>query len=108
MQTAGSRFGTECGRLRGVTLASRDLEHETTKRSEVVSLDSKNMIEDKKNILRSATVPDHRAVGISRSELLLLLDGFHERLDAFFEEIRTLPQTTARLKAGNRRSAASE
>ena len=74
----------------------------------MVSLDSKNMIEDKKNILRSATVPDHMAVGISRSELLLLLDGFHERLDAFFEEIRTLPQTTARLKAGNRRSAASE
>jgi hypothetical protein len=62
----------------------------------VGSVDGKDMIEDEKKILRSAAVPDQKAVGISRSELLLLLDGFHEKLEASFEEIRTLPQTTAR------------
>jgi hypothetical protein len=39
---------------------------------------------------------DHNEAGISRSELLLLLGDLHERLDTVFEEIRALPQTTAR------------
>jgi hypothetical protein len=62
----------------------------------VGSLDGKDMIEDKKKTPRSAAVADQKAVGISRSELLLLLDAFHEKIDASFEEIRTLPQTMAR------------
>ena len=65
------------------------------------SLDGKNIIENGKNIHRSAAETDHLTAGISRSELLLLLNAFHERLDGFFEEIRTLRQTTARLKARN-------
>jgi len=51
---------------------------------------------------------DHNEVGISRSELLLLLGDLHERLNAVFEEIRALPQTTARLKARRRESAVPE
>ena len=35
------------------------------------------------------TVPNDR--GLSRSELLLILQRFHEQLDAFFEDIRTVP-----------------
>jgi len=66
------------------------------------------MIETTKSIRRWATMTDHNEVGISRSELLLLLGGLHERLDAVFEEIRALPQTTARLKARTRRSTTSE
>jgi hypothetical protein len=66
------------------------------------------MIENTKSIPRWATMTDHNEVGISRSELLLLLRDLHERLDAVFEEIRALPQTTARLKARTRRSTASE
>ena len=54
------------------------------------------MNEDKKKTPRSAAMTDQKALGISRSELLLLLDGFHEQLEASFEEIRTLSQTTAR------------
>ena len=72
------------------------------------SLDGKNMIENEKNIHRSAAETDHLTAGISSSELLQLLNAFHERLDGFFEEIRTLPQTTARLKARNGQSAVSE
>ena len=60
------------------------------------SLDGKDMIEDKKKPPRSAAVADQKAVGISRSELLLLLDAFHEKIEASFEEVRTLSQTTAR------------
>lgn len=83
--------------------------HARTKRGEGDTLNGKQVIEDRNNILHSAAESDDdREIGISRSELLFLLDGFHERLDAFFEEVRTLPQTTARLKAGNRRSAVPE
>ena len=79
-----------------------------TQRSEVGSLDGKNIIENEKNILRSAAETDHLTAGISRSELLLLLNDFHERLDGFFEEILTLPQTTARLKVLNGQSPVPE
>lgn len=48
------------------------------------------MIEDKKKTPRSTAVADQKAVGISRSELLSLLDAFHEKMDASFEEIRIL------------------
>lgn len=72
------------------------------------SLDGKNIIENGKNIQRSAAETDHLTAGISRSELLLLLNAFHERLDGFFEEIRILPQTTARLKARNGQAVVSE
>jgi hypothetical protein len=71
-------------------------------------LDFKNIIENGKNIHGSAAETDHLTARISRSDLLLLLNAFHERLDGFFEEIRTLPQTTARLKAHNGDSVVSE
>jgi hypothetical protein len=74
----------------------------------VGSLNGRNMIENGKNIHRSATETDHMTAGISRSELLQLLNAFHKRLDGFFEEIRTLPQTTARLKARTGQSVVSE
>jgi hypothetical protein len=66
------------------------------------------MIENGQNIHGSATETDHLTAGISRSQLLPLLNAFHERLDGLFEEIRTLPQTTARLKARNGQSVISE
>jgi len=66
------------------------------------------MIENTKSIPRSVAQTDQEEVGISRSESLLLLGDLQERLNALFEEIRTLPQTTARLKARRRRSTASE
>ena len=91
-----------------LSLLHKQAEHATSKRGATGNLDSKNMIENTKSILSSAAKTDHNEVGISRSELLLLLGGLHERLDAVFEEIRTLPQTTARLKARTRRSTASE
>jgi hypothetical protein len=72
------------------------------------SLDGKNMIENGKNIHRSAAETDHLTAGISWSELLLLLNAFQERLDGLFKEIQTLPQTTARLRARNGQSAVSE
>ena len=90
------------------SLLPKRAEHATRKRGAAGNLDSKNMIENTKSILRSATETDHNEAGVSRSELLLLLGDLHERLDAVFEEIRTLPQTTARLKARTRRSTASE
>ena len=65
------------------------------------SLDGRNMIETGKNIHCSAAETDHLTAGISRSELLLLLNAFHERLDGLFKEIQALPQTTAQLS--NRR-----
>lgn len=71
-------------------------------------LDVKNIIENGKNIHGSAAETDHLTAGISRSDLLLLLNAFHERLDGFFEEIRTLPQTTARVEAHNVESVVSE
>ena len=71
-------------------------------------LDVKNIIENMKNINGSAAETDHLTAGISRSDLLLLLNAFHERLDGFFEEIRILPQTTARLEAHNVESVVSE
>ena len=91
-----------------LSLLPKRAEYATSKRGEASNLDRNNMIENTKSILRSATKTDHNEVGISRSELLLLLGDLHERLDAVFEEIRTLPQTTARLKARTRRSTASE
>ncbi len=66
------------------------------------------MIENTKSIPRSAAMTDNNDVGISRSELLLLLGDLCKRLDAVFDEIRALPQTTARLKARTRRSTALE
>ncbi len=89
-------------------LLRKTAEHATTKRGGAGSLDGNNMNEDRTNTLRLPARTDHIEVSISRSELLLLLGGLHERLDAFFEEIQTLPQTTTRLNAGKRRSAASE
>lgn len=39
------------------------------------SLDGRNMIENGKHIHRSATETDHLTAGISRSELLLLMNA---------------------------------
>jgi hypothetical protein len=91
-----------------LSLLPKRAAYATSKSGETSNLDSNNMIENTKSILRSETETDHNEAGISRSELLLLLGDLHERLDAVFEEIRTLPQTTARLKARTRRSTASE
>jgi hypothetical protein len=66
------------------------------------------MTEDRKNVLPSLDQTYDRNVRISPSELLSLLDSFHGRLDSFFEEMRTLPETTAQQKAGNSRSLTSE
>jgi hypothetical protein len=70
--------------------------------------DSKNTIVNQKNIRRSWADTNDTAAGMSRAELLLLLDGFHERLDTCFEDLRTLPQTTTRLRARSRQSTASD
>ena len=71
-------------------------------------VDGKIMIEDRNNVLLSPDQTSDRNVRISPSELRSLLDSFHERLDAFFEEMRSLPEATARQKAGNSRSLMSE
>jgi hypothetical protein len=71
-------------------------------------MDGRNMIDDMKNALRSAGEANHKKAGTSRSEFLLMLRGLHERLDACFQEILTLPKTMARHKARTRRSAESE
>ena len=47
------------------------------------------MTEDRKNVLPSPDQTHDRNVRISPSELLSLLDTFHEKVDAFFEEMRT-------------------
>jgi hypothetical protein len=54
--------------------------------------------------------PDQRNKGnvqISPSEFLSLLGRFHERLDALLDDMRTLPEPTARHKAGAHRSSVS-
>ena len=55
-------------------------------------VDDKIMTEDRKHVLPSPDLTSDMNVRISRSELLSLLDSFHERLDAFFEEMRSLPE----------------
>ena len=67
-------------------------------------MDGKMMTEDGKNV---PPLPDRihdRDVRISSSELLSLLGRFHEKLNALFDEMRTIPESTARQKAGNSRS----
>ena len=54
------------------------------------------MTEDRKHVLPSPDLTSDMNVRISPSELLSLLDRFHERLDAFFEEMRSLPVGTPR------------
>lgn len=72
------------------------------------SLDGKNRIDHGNHMRRPAAETHHVTPGISRSELLLLLNAFHERLDGYFEDLRTLPHTAARLKARNGHPAVSE
>jgi hypothetical protein len=60
-------------------------------RDERRRVDGKIMSEDRKNVLPSPDLTSDMNVRISPSELLSLLDSFHERLDAFFEEMRSLP-----------------
>jgi hypothetical protein len=91
-----------------LSLLRERAEHATTKRGATGNLDSNNTIENTKSTPRWTTITDHNEVGISRSQLLLLLGDLHERLNAVFEEIRALPQATARLKARRRRSAVAE
>jgi hypothetical protein len=74
----------------------------------VGSLNGENITENGENLHRSAVQTDHLTADIARSELLLSLNDFHERLDGIFEEIRTLPQTMARRKARNCQSAVPE
>jgi hypothetical protein len=69
---------------------------------------STTLIENRKDVTRFLTVTDGNATHISRSELLMLLEGLHEKLNACFEDLRRLPQTTARFEARNRQSTSSE
>jgi hypothetical protein len=55
-------------------------------------VDDKIMTEDRKHVLPSPDLTSDMNVRISPSELLSLLDCFRERLDAFFEEMRSLPE----------------
>jgi len=75
-------------------------------RDVAANLDGNSTTENAKSTPRWTMMIDHNEVGVSRSELLCLLGDFHERLNAVFDEIRALPQTTARLKARGRRAAA--
>lgn len=67
--------------------------------------DSKKMIEKKEHAGRSLPQTLDSERPLSRSELLLLLGRLHDELDAFFEDIRAIPQATSRIKARSRRPA---
>jgi hypothetical protein len=66
------------------------------------------LVENKNDIPRLLTVTDSSATHIARAELLMLLDALHEKLNICFEDLRRLPQTTARFEARNRQSMSSE
>jgi hypothetical protein len=66
------------------------------------------LIENGNDVSRLLTVIDRSATHISRTELLMLLEGLHEKLNACFEDLRRLPQPTARFEARNRQSRLSE
>jgi hypothetical protein len=66
------------------------------------------LIENGNDVPRSLTVTDSSATHIARAELLMLLEALHEKLNICFEDLRRLPQTTARFEARNRQSMSSE
>jgi hypothetical protein len=51
---------------------------------------------DLKNVLRSPDQSFDTELHLSPLELLSLLNSFHARLDAFFEEMRVFPEAVAR------------
>jgi hypothetical protein len=71
-------------------------------------LGNTTLIENRKDVPRLLTVTDSSATHISRSELLMLLEGLHEKLNACFEDLRRLPQATTRFEARHRQSTSSE
>jgi hypothetical protein len=66
------------------------------------------MNRDLRNVLRSPDQSWDGKVHLSPSELLSLLNSFHARLDAFFEEMRVFPEAAARQKAADSRSLTTE
>ena len=66
------------------------------------------LVENGNDVPRLLTATDRSATHISRTELLMLLEGLHEKLNACFEDLRRLPQPTARFEARNRQSRLSE
>jgi hypothetical protein len=92
----------------GATLASRTAGHATSPQERSGPPGNTRLIENREDVPRLSAVPDSRATGISRSELLLLVDRLHDRLNACFEELRTLPQATPRFAACHRQSTSSE
>ena len=61
-----------------------------------------------KNVARVPGQTYDREVRISPSELVSLLGSFHQRLNGLFEEMRTIPRSIVRQKAGNSGSLTSE
>ena len=71
-------------------------------------LGNTTLIENRNDLPRLPTVTDSSAADIARAELLMLLEALHEKLNSCFEDLRRLPQTTARFEARNRHSISSE
>jgi hypothetical protein len=63
---------------------------------------------DLKNVLQSPDQSFDREVHLSPVELLSLLNSFHARLDAFFEQMRVFPEAAARQKTADSRSLTAE
>ena len=63
---------------------------------------------DLKNVLQSPDQSFDREAHVSPLELLSLLNSFHARLEAFFEEMRVFPEAAARQKTADSRSLTAE
>jgi hypothetical protein len=94
--------------LRGSTLACSDSRARDERARLKLEPGSTTLSENRKDVPRLLTVTDSNATHISRSELLMLLEGLHEKLNACFEDLRRLPQPTARFEASSRHSLSSE
>jgi hypothetical protein len=66
------------------------------------------LTENRNDVLRLLTVTARSATHIARAELLMLLEAVHGKLNICFEDLRRLPQTTARFEARNRQSMSLE
>lgn len=62
------------------------------------------MNSDLKNVIRSPDRVFDSNVHLSPVQLLSLVSSFHARLDAFFEEMRVLPEVTSREKTADSQS----
>src|SRR6185295_11136658 len=69
---------------------------------------STTLSESGNDVPRLSIATDRSATHISRTELLMLLEGLHGKLNACFEDLRRLPHPTARFEVRNRESRLSE